>query len=97
MNSEEYLLAKDTLLTEYEQRSLTKYGLDHIVDKILYHHSKLQKRNDQLESKLDEFHQDLNTANIAQANLLPKKISFTKELDFSARFIPSQYISGGYI
>lgn len=94
MNNEEYLLAKDTLLTEYEQRSLVKYGLDHVVDKLLYHQSKLQKRNEQLENKLDEFHQDLNNANIAQANLLPKKITFAKELNFSARFIPSQYISG---
>lgn len=94
MNSEEYLLAKDTLLTEYEQRSLTKYGLDHIVDKLLYHHTKLIKRNELLESKLDAVHQDLNSANIAQANLLPKKITFTNELDFAARFIPSQYISG---
>jgi len=94
MNNEEYLLAKDTLLTEYEQQSLSKYGLDHIVDKLLYHQSELLKKNEQLESKLDEFHQDLNNANIAQANLLPKKITFTSELDFSARFIPSQYISG---
>ena len=94
MDNEEYLLTKDTLLTEYEQRSLIKYGLDHIVDKLIYHHSELIKKNEQLESKLDEFHQDLNNANIAQANLLPKKINFAKELDFAARFIPSQYISG---
>ena len=49
MNNEEYLIAKDALLTEYEQQSLAKYGLDHIVDKLLYQHSELQKRNEILE------------------------------------------------
>lgn len=94
MNRDEYMVAIDTLLTDYERAEIQKYGLGHILDKIIYHQDDLIKKNQQLEKQLDSVYEDLNNANLAQTNLLPKKINFTTKLDFAARFIPSQYVSG---
>ncbi len=94
MNIEEYTLAMDTLFTSYERQEIEKYGLGHILDKIIYQHGELIEKNYQLEKKLDSIYEDLGNANLAQTNLLPKSIDFTNILDFSARFIPSQYVSG---
>jgi sigma-B regulation protein RsbU (phosphoserine phosphatase) len=94
MNHEEYLIARDSLFSDYDREVIFKYDLDHIMDKVIYQHSELIEKNSVLEKKLDEVYQDLNNASIAQTNLLPKKINFTKELDFTARFIPSQVVSG---
>jgi len=94
MNREEYLVVLDTLFTDYEREEINKYGLDQIIDKIVFQHSELIEKNNQLESKLDTVYEDLNNANLAQTNLLPKKIDFADELEFASRFIPSQYVSG---
>ncbi len=94
MNREEYMFAMDALFTSYECDEIHKYGLEHILDKIVFQHGKLIERNYQLEKQLDTIYEDLTNANLAQANLLPTKIDFASELDFAARFIPSQYVSG---
>ncbi len=94
MDHQEYMLAMDTLFTSYERDEINKYGLAHILDKIIYQHGELIEKNYQLEQQLDSVYKDLNNANLAQTNLLPKKIDFTSTLDFAARFIPSQYVSG---
>lgn len=94
MNNEEYNIARDTLFSEYERETLLKYGLEHVLDKIIYQQNELLEKNQRLEKKLDEVYQDLNSAHTAQTNLLPKKAKFASELDFAARFIPSQYVSG---
>jgi sigma-B regulation protein RsbU (phosphoserine phosphatase) len=94
MNREEYMVAMNTLFSSYERQEIHKYGLDHILDKIIYQHGDIIEKNHQLEKQLDTIYDDLNNANMAQTNLLPKKIDFAKELDFAARFIPSQYVSG---
>lgn len=94
MNFEEYLQARSKMVSEYEQKELTKYGLDHILDKLLYEQDELKKKNEQLEKKLNDLYQDLSNANLAQANLLPKNVNIAEELQVAARFIPSQYVSG---
>jgi phosphoserine phosphatase RsbU/P len=94
MDREEYLITRDMLFSDYEHEILIKYGLESLLDKIIYQHGELLEKNALLEKKLDTVYQDLSSANVAQTNLLPKKISFTTELDFAARFIPSQYVSG---
>lgn len=68
--------------------------MESLLDKIIYQHGELLEKNAVLEKKLDDVYQDLSSAHVAQTNLLPKKITFTTELDFAARFIPSQYVSG---
>ncbi|KAA3613100.1 MAG: serine/threonine-protein phosphatase [Calditrichaeota bacterium] len=94
MNREEYMVAMDTLFTGYEREEIHKYGLEHILDKIIYQHGDLIEKNYHLEKQLDTVKTDLNNASMAQINLLPTKIDFTSKLDFAARFIPSQYVSG---
>lgn len=94
MNFEEYLQARDKMVSEYERKELTKYGLDHIIDKLLYAQEDLKKKNEQLEKKLDDLYKDLTNANLAQASLLPKKVNIAEELKIAAQFIPSQYVSG---
>lgn len=94
MNRQEYYDTRNALFSSYEQEIINKYGLEHLLDKIIYQQKELQERNGLLERQLDEIYQDLNNAHKAQTNLLPKKLTFAKELDFSARFMPSQYVSG---
>lgn len=94
MNQEDYTLTRDSIFSSYEIEIFNRYGLDTLLDKIIYHYSELVEKNQTLEKKLDDVYQDLNNASIAQTNLLPKKLNFASELDFCARFIPSQYVSG---
>ena len=54
MNFEEYLQARDKIISEYERKELAKYGLDHILDKLLYAQEDLKKKNEILEKKLSE-------------------------------------------
>jgi sigma-B regulation protein RsbU (phosphoserine phosphatase) len=94
MDFEEYHEARDKFLSEYERSELAKYGLDHILDKLLYEQSELKKKNEILEKKLDDIYFDLSNATIAQINLLPKKLNIAREISIRARFIPSRYVSG---
>ncbi|MCB0281746.1 MAG: serine/threonine-protein phosphatase [Calditrichae bacterium] len=94
MNQEDYILTRDSIFSSYEIEIFNRYGLDSLLDKIIYHYSELTEKKQNLEKKLDDVYQDLSNASAAQINLLPKRINFASELDFCARFIPSQYVSG---
>lgn len=94
MDLEEYQEARNQFLSEYEHTELAKYGLEHILDKILYEQINLKKRNEYLEKRLDDINTDLCNATLAQTNMLPKKLNIAEEMNISVKFIPSQYVSG---
>lgn len=94
MNSEEYRLAQDMLISEYEQSLLQKYGLEHLLDKLILRQTQLMEKNQLLEQRLSMVDEELNHAREAQMNLLPRDIPDLDAIEFRARFFPSQYVSG---
>ncbi|HHM02964.1 MAG TPA: hypothetical protein ENJ15_08100 [Caldithrix abyssi] len=94
MNAEEYRLAQDMLISEYEQSLLQKYGLEHLIEKIFLRQSQLIEKNHHLEKRLTSVDEELNNAREAQMNLLPRDIPEIDALEFRARFFPSRYVSG---
>ncbi|HED09343.1 MAG TPA: serine/threonine-protein phosphatase [Caldithrix abyssi] len=94
MNPEEYRLAQDMLISDYEHTLLQKYGLEHLIEKIILKQSQLIEKNNHLEKRLSNVNEDLNNAREAQMNLLPRDIPEIDALEFRARFFPSQYVSG---
>lgn len=85
---------KDMLVSDYERKVLEKYGLGPLLDKLIFRQVQLEERNFALEAKLQAVDHDLSNAREAQMNLLPKKIDHVEEIEFSARFFPSAYVSG---
>ena len=94
MKSEEYRLMQDMLISEYEQSLLQKYGLEHLLEKMILRQTQLLEKNLLLEKRLSMVDQELNQALEAQMNLLPRDIPELDAVEFRARFFPSRYISG---
>ncbi len=94
MNTDPSVWIKEMLISDYERKVLEKYDLGSLVDKLIFRQVQLEERNFQLETKLQAVDQDLSNAREAQMNLLPRHIDNVPEIEFSARFFPSTYVSG---
>ncbi|MBN2423995.1 MAG: SpoIIE family protein phosphatase [Calditrichaceae bacterium] len=73
---------------------LSQYNLTYMLDKIKNQQEVYELQAMRLESALKRMEKNLLAAREAQMNLLPAEIRGVPELKFSARFVPSQYVSG---
>ncbi|MEJ2545479.1 MAG: PP2C family protein-serine/threonine phosphatase [Calditrichaceae bacterium] len=81
-------------LTNKDIATLKKHGLSRILHKIKEQHHTLELQKEHLESALNNIEKNLNAAREAQMSLLPKDLLGIPDVEFSARFYPSQYVSG---
>ncbi len=81
-------------LSRADIRKLTDLDLTEILEKIREQQDQLQKQKQQIQAALTKIEHDLEAAREAQMNLLPKELIGVDEVEFRARFIPSQYVSG---
>ena len=81
-------------LTDKDIATLKRHGLSRILHKIKEQHHALEQQKEHLESALKSIEKNLNAAREAQMSLLPKDLLGMPNVDFSARFYPSQYVSG---
>ena len=81
-------------LTDKDITTLKKHGLSKILQKIKEQHHTLEQQKEHLESALNSIEKNLSAAREAQMSLLPKDLLGIPNVDFSARFYPSQYVSG---
>lgn len=81
-------------LSDKDIATLKKYGLSNILNKIKEQQHTLEKQKEALEYALIKIEKDLKAAREAQMSLLPKDISGIPNVEFRARFYPSQYVSG---
>lgn len=81
-------------LTDKDITTLKKHGLSRILHKIKEQHHTLEQQKEHLESALKSIEKNLSAAREAQMSLLPKDLLGIPNVDFSARFYPSQYVSG---
>ena len=81
-------------LSDADISRLEKYNLSYLLDKIKDQQNQLENHKKQLETVLAKIEKDLSAARDAQMNLLPKDLIGVPEVEFSARFYPSQYVSG---
>ena len=81
-------------LSDKDIATLQKYGLSKILHKIKEQHHTLEKQKEALESALQNIEKNLNAAREAQMSLLPKDLIGIPNVEFRARFYPSQYVSG---
>lgn len=81
-------------LTDKDIATLKRHGLSRILHKIKEQHHTLEQQKEHLESALKSIEKNLNAAREAQMSLLPKDLLGMPNVDFSARFYPSQYVSG---
>lgn len=81
-------------LSRADIRKLTDLDLTEILEKIREQQDQLQKQKEQIQAALTKIEHDLEAAREAQMNLLPDELIGVDEVEFRARFIPSQYVSG---
>lgn len=81
-------------LSDSDIALLKKYKLTSLLDKMKEQQSQLERQKRELEKALRKIERDLNSARDAQLNMLPKEFSGVPEIEFRARFYPSQYVSG---
>jgi len=81
-------------LSEADINLLKKYNLIYLLDKIRDQQTQLEKQKSALESALSKIKRDLNSAKEAQISMLPKEFHAVPQIEFDARFYPSQYVSG---
>jgi len=81
-------------LSKADIRKLSELDLTDILEKIREQQEILHKQKQQIQQALDKIERDLEAAKEAQMNLLPKGLFGVEEIEFSSRFIPSQYVSG---
>lgn len=81
-------------LSETDLFLLRKYNLTYLLDKIQDQRNQLERQKEQLEGALDKIETDLKSARKAQMNLLPNELHGVPQIEFKARFFPSQYVSG---
>jgi len=81
-------------LTNQDIKKLQKFGLNSLLDKIKKQQEDLENQKKELENALNKIRKDLAAAHDAQMSLLPKDVLGIPNVEFSARFFPSQYVSG---
>ena len=81
-------------LTNQDIKKLQKFGLNNLLDKIKKQQEDLENQKKELENALNKIRKDLAAAHDAQMSLLPKDVLGIPNVEFSARFFPSQYVSG---
>jgi sigma-B regulation protein RsbU (phosphoserine phosphatase) len=81
-------------LTNQDIKKLQKLGLNNLLDKIKKQQEDLENQKKELENALNKIRKDLAAAHDAQMSLLPKDVLGIPNVEFSARFFPSQYVSG---
>jgi len=73
---------------------IKKYNLTHVLDKIRDQRNQLKEHENKLQTALDKIEKDLAAARDAQVSLLPKELNGVPNIEFKARFHPSQFVSG---
>ncbi len=81
-------------LSAEDVRQIKKYKLSHVLDKIREQQNQLKKHEKKLQNALDKIEKDLAAARDAQMSLLPKELAGIPNVEFKARFHPSQFVSG---
>ena len=81
-------------LSDEDIQLIRQYNLTHVLDKIKDQQRLLEEHEQQLEEALARLEKDLEAAREAQMSLLPKDLIGVPQIDFSARFYPSQFVSG---
>lgn len=81
-------------LSDKDIATLKKHGLSKILHKIKEQHHTLEQQKEALESALHNIEKNLNAAREAQMSLLPKDLIGIPNVEFRARFYPSEYVSG---
>ncbi|HEM48820.1 MAG TPA: hypothetical protein ENO27_01285 [Caldithrix sp.] len=81
-------------LTDKDIAALQKHGLSRILQKIKEQQHTLELQKEHLESALNSIEKNLSAAREAQMSLLPKDLLGIPNVEFSARFYPSQFVSG---
>jgi sigma-B regulation protein RsbU (phosphoserine phosphatase) len=81
-------------LSETDVSLLKKYNLIYLLDKIRDQQSQLEEQRAALENALSKIRRDLSSAREAQMSMLPMEFHAVPEVEFHARFYPSQYVSG---
>lgn len=81
-------------LSDKDIATLQKYGLTNLLHKIKEQQHTLERQNEDLETAFKKIEKDLNAAREAQMSLLPKDLTDIPNVEFRARFYPSQYVSG---
>ncbi len=81
-------------LSAEEIQRLKENNLYHLFERFKQQQQKLEQQNRRLEEAFNKIQTDLLAARDAQLNLLPKDLIGVPEIEFSARFHPSQYVSG---
>ncbi|MEJ2053992.1 MAG: SpoIIE family protein phosphatase [Calditrichaceae bacterium] len=81
-------------LSEKDVATLQKYGLSNILHKIKEQQHALEHQKEALELALERIEKNLKAAREAQMSLLPKDVIGIPNVEFRARFYPSQYVSG---
>lgn len=81
-------------LSENDVSLLEKYQLTYLLDKIKDQQQELEQKRYHLENVLSKIQKDLSAARDAQMSLLPKDLLGVPQIEYAARFYPSQYVSG---
>ncbi len=81
-------------LSETDVSLLEKYQLTYLLDKIKDQQQELEQKRYHLENVLSKIQKDLSAARDAQMSLLPKDLLGVPQIEYAARFYPSQYVSG---
>jgi len=81
-------------LSKADIELIKKHKLTHILDKIKEQQNLLEEHEQQLENALSKLEKDLEAAREAQISLLPKGLIGVPQIEFKAKFFPSQFVSG---
>jgi sigma-B regulation protein RsbU (phosphoserine phosphatase) len=81
-------------LSEIDVKLIEKYRLTYLLEKIRDQQNELQEQKDELERVLSKLKENLNAARDAQLCLLPDDNQQIENIEFCARFYPSQFVSG---
>jgi len=81
-------------LSEIDIKLIEKYQLTYLLDKIRDQQSELERQKEDLEKALTNLKDNLSAARDAQMCLLPNGKQEIQNVKYSARFLPSQFVSG---
>jgi sigma-B regulation protein RsbU (phosphoserine phosphatase) len=81
-------------LSDRDVNRLERHKMVHLLDKIKDQQHELERQKHELQTAFDKIEKDLSAARDAQMSLLPRDLVGVPEINFTARFFPSQYVSG---
>lgn len=84
-------------LSDEDIKTIEEHGLTNLLDKVKDQQKALELQKQELTLALSKIEKDLSAARDAQMSLLPKDLVGIPNVEFSARFYPSQYVSGIFI